>query len=91
MDKALEDILKEREWQDKKWGEQNNDPFLYTTVLIEEVGEFAQATLQTRFGGDKGGLDKMRTEAVHMASVALAIVQCLDRQKWKWSTNEKEN
>jgi hypothetical protein len=74
---ALQSVLTERERQDAKWGEQNNDPFTYITVLIEEIGELAQAALHTRFGG-------LRDEAVHTAAVALAIVECLDRRKWRW-------
>ena len=79
---ALQDVLLERLRQEKKWGEQNHDPFCYLTVLTEEVGEFSQAALQTYFGGPaaKG----LREEAVQVAAVALAIVECLDRGKWEW-------
>lgn len=79
---ALESVLSERARQDAKWGEQNNDPFCYITVLVEEVGELAQAALHTRFGGPAAA--HLREEAVHTAAVALAIVECLDRGKWRW-------
>jgi NTP pyrophosphatase (non-canonical NTP hydrolase) len=79
---ALASILCERERQDMKWGEQNHDPFTYLTVLSEEVGELAQAALHARFGGEKAWC--VRNEAVHVAAVALAIVECLDRGKWTW-------
>lgn len=82
---ALSSVINERGRQDAKWGEQNHDPFTYLTILTEEVGELAQASLQTRFGGNKGGLDRMREEAVQTAAVALAIVECLDRGKWEWA------
>lgn len=81
---ALSDVLAERQRQDAKWGEQNHDPFVYGAILTEEVGEFFQAALDTRFGGKDGGLDKVRNEAVQVAAVALAIVECLDRGKWNW-------
>jgi len=81
---ALRDVMAERKRQDAKWGEQNHDPFTYLTVLMEEVGEFAQAALHARFGG-KAAV-KLREEAVHSAAVALAIVECIDRNKWTWST-----
>ena len=80
---ALASVLAERVNQDLKWGEQNHDPFTYLTVLTEEVGELAQAALHTKFGGDKAS--GLRTEAVHVAAVALAIVECIDRKKWRWS------
>ena len=81
---AFESVLQERVRQDEKWGEQNYDPFTYLTILMEEVGELSQAALHTRFGGEQGGLEHMRKEAVHSAAVALAIVECLDRGKWRW-------
>lgn len=82
MTSALASVLAERERQEAKWGEQNIDPFTYITVLIEEVGELAQAALHTRFGGPAAA--GLRDEAVHTAAVALAIVECLDRGKWRW-------
>jgi len=82
MSKALDDILIERARQDAKWGEQNHDPFTYLAVLTEEVGELAQAALHAKFGGTESvGL---RMEAIHVAAVALAIVECLDRDRWTW-------
>jgi NTP pyrophosphatase (non-canonical NTP hydrolase) len=86
-DRAAQDIMAERRRQVEKWGVSDHDPFLYLNILIEEVGEFAQASLQTRFGGPKGGHDHMREEAVQVAAVALAIVECLDRGKWEWPTS----
>ncbi len=79
---ALASVLVERVNQDLKWGEQNHDPFTYLTVLTEEVGELAQAALHTKFGGDKA--DGLRAEAVQVAAVALAFVECIDRKKWRW-------
>lgn len=88
MSKALDDVLSERKRQEEMWGEQNHDPFLYLTILTEEVGEFAHDALETRFGKKDGyraaKRRDMRTEAVQVAAVALAIVECLDRGKWTW-------
>jgi NTP pyrophosphatase (non-canonical NTP hydrolase) len=84
IDRAVSDVIAERVRQDQKWGEQNHAPFTYLTILMEEVGELAQAALQTKFGGKHGGLDHMREEAIQTAAVALAIVECLDRGKWHW-------
>jgi len=81
---GLRDVLAERKRQDVKWGEQNHDPITYLAILMEEVGELAQAALHQRFGGDSGKdrSAEVRTEAIHSAAVALAIVECLDRGKW---------
>jgi NTP pyrophosphatase (non-canonical NTP hydrolase) len=82
VNQALQDVIAERKRQDEKWGEQNHDPITYLAVLVEEVGEFAQAALHRQFGGPKA--DGLREEALHMAAVALAIVECLDRDEWSW-------
>jgi NTP pyrophosphatase (non-canonical NTP hydrolase) len=82
------EVLRERGRQDEKWGEQNLDPFTYLAVLTEEVGELAEAALHTRFGGPKAS--GLRTEAVHVAAVALAIIECLDRGTWHWPDAGKE-
>jgi len=79
---ALADILAERTSQDLKWGEQNHDPFAWATILMEEVGEFSQAALHYKFGGPTAA--NIREEAVQVAAVAMAIVECLDRDKWTW-------
>jgi NTP pyrophosphatase (non-canonical NTP hydrolase) len=83
---AVEDVLAERRRQEEKWGEQNHDPFTYLTILVEEVGELAQAALHAKFGGHAA--TKLREEAIHVAAVALAIVECLDRGTWRWPTDE---
>lgn len=73
-------VDEERRRQDEKWGEQNHDPFVWLGVLSEEVGEFAQAALHARFGGpaDIG----LVNEAIQVAAVALAIVECAERNDW---------
>ena len=82
---ALSDVLAERARQDAKWGEQNHDPFTYLAILTEEVGEFSQEALTVRFGAkDIDAIGRMRTEAVQVAAVALAMVECLDRANWRW-------
>lgn len=81
---ALADVLAERNRQDEKWGEQNHDPITYGAILMEELGEFTQAALDLRFGGKHGTAEELRTEAIHTAAVALAIVECIDRKKWSW-------
>ena len=88
---ALKSILLERTAQDAKWGEQNHNPFVYLAILMEEVGELSQAALQTRFGGEHGGLRHLREEAVQTAAVAMAIVECLDRRKWNWNRESRQD
>lgn len=76
---ALGDVLDERTRQDVKWGEQNHDPAWYLTILMEEIGEVAKEMLNAKFSGDGS---KMRNELVQVAAVALAMVECHDRNTW---------
>ena len=85
---ALRDVLLERVSQEGKWGEQNHDPFTYLAILQEEVGEFAKEAVAERFTGDQN--PNLRAEAVQVAAVALAIVECLDRKSWSWPKSGKE-
>lgn len=76
---AIELIVKERDRQDVKWGEQNHTPLIYQAILMEEVGETTQAALDEHFGGSKAS--GLFEEAVQQAAVALAIVECLIRNR----------
>jgi NTP pyrophosphatase (non-canonical NTP hydrolase) len=88
-ERALADILAERKRQDEKWGEQNHDAITYLAILIEECGELAQAALHYKFGGPEAL--GVRNEAVQVAAVALAIVQCLDRNEYPYGEKSKAN
>lgn len=76
---ALTSVIAERFRQDKKWGEQNHDAFTWIAILSEEVGEFSKAALDVIF--ENGRREPVREEAVQVAAVALAIVECIDRQQ----------
>lgn len=90
MKKILKEIVAERERQDAKWGEQNHAPFVWLSILGEEVGEANKAALESVvFRKDKpidewlnSGLQKYRTELIQIAAVAVSMVECLDRDKW---------
>lgn len=76
--KAIESVIAEMNRQDKKWGaDRNHHPFLWQTILSEEVGEFSQAILHDEFGGHKSGT--AREEMVQVAAVALQIIEYYDR------------
>lgn len=67
----------ERTRQDKKWGVQNHDGPTWLAILGEEVGELCQCVLHAKFGGSEA--DKVLEEAVRVAAVAKAMVECLLR------------
>lgn len=82
----MSDVINERARQDKKWGEQNHYPPFWMGILGEEFGELCQAVNETVFdnGTNLGGYENMRKEAVQVAAVALAFIECLDRNKEEW-------
>jgi len=68
----LQDILKERIFQDKKWGVQSHKDLKWLSILVEEVGEVSKSILE-------GGADKY--ELIQVAAVALAWLECLARKQ----------
>lgn len=87
MQCALELVAAERQRQNDKWGDQSsNHPFEWMSILMEEVGELAEATNETCFQTqhvkpERGGLDAIRREAVQVAAVATAIVEAIIRKQ----------
>lgn len=77
---AMTDVLDERARQDLKWGTQNHPPHGWMVILMEEVGEAAQEVLEAAAGRDEvEALGKYRGEMVQVAAVALAAIECFDR------------
>lgn len=71
----LEEIIRERLRQDKKWGVQDHGDERWLAILVEEVGEAARAFLKG-YDGDHG----LKTELVLVAAVALAWLESIDRR-----------
>ena len=65
-------ILAERALQDQRWGEQNHHPAIWLTILMEEVGEASKHILE-------GPGIRYRDEMVQVAAVAIAAIECWDR------------
>lgn len=79
MDVLVGEVLNERMRQDAKWGwPRHLDATLWSTVLLEEVGEVARAVLER----DRLNL---RQELVQVAAVALAW---LERGDWERGGND---
>lgn len=92
---AIESINAERDRQNAKWGEQNHQVEWWLAILMEEVGELAQAIIETHFDNGeqerlKGGIQNIRQEAVQCAAVAVAMIECIDRALPK-ERNEKKH
>ncbi len=78
---AIEEILAERTRQDAKWGTQEHDPIVWQAILSEEVGEFVKEVLSWKYGWNLGNPSNLKMEAIYVAAMAMAIVECLDREK----------
>jgi hypothetical protein len=76
-------ILNERSAQDEKWGEQNHNPVEWMSILMEEVGEASKEAIENHLNPDTKILDKYRNEMIQVAAVALAMIECLDRDNWR--------
>lgn len=70
-EQVYELINAERDRQDAKWGRDRDlHPFLWLTILTEEVGEVARASL-------KGDTENLRDELVQVAAVAIAQLEAM--------------
>lgn len=86
----FDQIHAERERQDLKFGEQNHIPIEWCAILGEEVGEVNKEALEHHFNFFKIERDetklseamvRYREELIQVASVAVAMIECLDRKE----------
>ncbi len=75
---VINEVLAERDSQDRKWGEQNHDDYRWLTILTEEIGELAQAALHDEFGGKHAGT--LESELIQAAAVCVAWLECIERR-----------
>ena len=68
-------IIAERDRQDAKWGSQDHTLPEWITILMEEVGELAAASLCHLFGNANHPELDWRKEAIQVAAVALSMVE----------------
>jgi len=85
--RVMREIQEERQRQDEKWGEQNHDDTWWLAILMEEVGELAQAMLHSSFGGPHAGTE--RTELTQVAAVAVQWLEAMGRRET--AVSEKTN
>lgn len=91
MEHILEEIKNERKRQDDKFGEQNNLPIEWISILTEEVGEASKEAIEHHFQyNNKDGdpcsvsdqeqrLKNYRKELIECAAVCVNAIQSLER------------
>lgn len=75
---VLATVARERASQRATWGDNNLPHFHWLGLLMEEVGELAQA-ITTREMGEAPESD-VRAEAIQVAALAVAFLEQLDRE-----------
>jgi NTP pyrophosphatase (non-canonical NTP hydrolase) len=74
----INEVLRERERQDAKWGVQNVELPIWLTILGEEFGEVCEAVLKEIFSANDH-IEEVKTELVQVAAVAVAILEYIER------------
>ena len=90
MQSAIDSVIKERLRQIELWGDQSdNHLFEWMSILGEEYGELCEAVNETCFKNgthpERGGDEKIIKEAVHVAAVAVSIIESEYKKMFKES------
>ena len=75
MQVVNQDVINERFRQNDKWGKQRHEYGYWLAILVEEVGEVAQAIQQGSVASKETDADDLYTELIHVAAVASAIAE----------------
>ena len=78
MFRIVRDIARERGRQHVKWGTQRHSWPEWMAILGEEYGEACKESVEVHWQGVDIGFSGLRTELVHLAAVAVAIVEHID-------------
>jgi hypothetical protein len=74
------DIDDERNRQDAMFGEQNHHPAYWLALLGKQMGQLGAKVVDREWAADRDLADvNMREEAVQLAAVAVAMIECIDR------------
>ena len=76
-EKVLDAIRKERERQDSMWGIQEHDMSIWLMILMEEIGEFAQALQADKGWGKPSDANNRLEEIIHVAAVSTRMAELL--------------
>lgn len=77
MGRAIDSIAVERSRQNRKWGLQRHSWPEWIAILTEEVGEASHEAVEEHYR-PTGDLSQLREELIHVAAVAVQIVEHID-------------
>ena len=75
IEKVNAEVLAERYRQDQKWGVQRHDYGGWLMILMEEVGEVAEAMMKQRGWGKETDAENLYQKLIQVAAVASAIAE----------------
>lgn len=83
-EKALALVTAERKRQFELYGDQSGRScYEFLAILGEEYGELCEAVTETFMSGrhpERGGMENIVKEAVHVAAVAVQMIEALNRR-----------
>ena len=72
----------ERLLQNKKWGRQRRSLGIWLKILVEEVGEVAQAMQSNESWGKPTDAENLYTELIQVAAVCVAIAEQVKEEQY---------
>jgi NTP pyrophosphatase (non-canonical NTP hydrolase) len=72
----IQEVLEERDRQDRKWGVQRHAPETWMLITGEEFGEVSKAVLEWRWGASDV---EIRKELIQLVACGLAFLESLQR------------
>lgn len=81
MEFVLHCIRNERQRQNSKWGIQRHEMTKWLAILVEEVGEVAQAMQQGMASQKETDADDLFKELIQVAAVAAAMAEQIKEER----------
>ncbi len=81
LDHSIRLIRYEHLRQIRKWHIQKHHPFVWLSILMEEVGELAKAINECEFNDCR--ISKVQDEAVQVATLAIKILEMSQSEGYK--------
>ena len=82
--KVIALVTEERKRQFELYGDQSGkSPYEFLSILGEEYGELCEAVTETYMSGrhpERGGKENIIKEAVHVAAVAVQLIEVLKKE-----------